>query len=84
MRKSPLDIFSSAVCAAIIAGIALNATMSCAGPLRPQPQPPVFAPNCAVRPRCIVNTCMRSGRCKLGGQIQAVGCLFYACGSAPR
>ncbi|MGO9171301.1 MAG: hypothetical protein ACLP7P_04970 [Rhodomicrobium sp.] len=44
-----------------------------------QPRPRVFAPNCAIRPRCPVNVCARTGRCLLGNHSVITGCLIYFC-----
>jgi hypothetical protein len=46
---------------------------------KPQPQPQVFAPNCAPRPACLTHICQRNGRCSMANRIQVNGCLFYTC-----
>jgi len=84
MYKIAARIVKPVACAAIIAASGLYPDASGAAPIKPQPQSQVFAPACAVRPRCVVNICVRSGRCSRAGRVQVVGCLLYACQRAPR
>ena len=67
--------------AALIAG-SIDAAFA-VPPTHPQ-QPKVFAPACAVRPRCAENACLRMGRCSVGSHTQPMGCLIYSCKHSAR
>jgi hypothetical protein len=78
MNKLLMGVIRPALSAAIFAGAGpqLEAGYA-ASPV--QPQPHTFAPNCAARPKCLTNVCLRSGRCSFGNHIQPSGCLLYTC-----
>ncbi len=82
MNKLLRSIAGAILCGTVILGsLPLVSPARAAPPTLPQhpQQPHVFAPNCAARPRCVENICLRMGRCSLGSHTQPMGCLFYAC-----
>ncbi len=71
MNALPAYFAKFALFAAIVAGAA--------GVQASPQQPHVFTPVCAAPPHCAAHTCLRSGRCTLGAQVQPMGCLIYTC-----
>ena len=65
------------LCWAALMACSIDAAFA-APPTHPQ-QPKVFAPACAMRPRCAENTCLRMGRCSVGSHTHPMGCLIYSC-----
>ncbi len=79
MNKRLISITRAGLCGAIIlSSLSLVSPAGATPPSQPQ-QPRVFAPNCAIRPRCVENICLRMGRCSVGSHTQQAGCLLYAC-----
>lgn len=74
-EKKAKALFCGAILASTIA--AMEAAQA-APPVQAQ-HPHIFTPNCAARPRCVENICLRMGRCSFGSHTQAMGCLIYAC-----
>jgi len=83
LSKPPMHKLVPRTVQAILCGLAITSSVFVdaggAAPFSTQPKPPVFTPACAVRPKCIIHICVRSGRCSLGSHTQMSGCLFYAC-----
>ena len=80
MDKRIASIAKVSLCAAVIAcSLPWLPTARAAQTARTQPQPRVFAPHCATRPRCAANVCARMGRCSVGKNLVPAGCLIYVC-----
>jgi hypothetical protein len=84
MRAWPIGTLSILCVASLIAAFGCASLDAFAAPLKPLAAPNVFAPACAIPPRCAgVAACLRNGRCKQGQQPVA-GCLLYTCKIAPK